>query len=63
METLESVGQKWAEYDSLNYMMDLHYQAKTLQNTLKHPNSIRSFLNQMKKYYFKQELNHLMMDF
>ena len=31
METLESVGQKWAEYDSINYMMDLHYQAKTLQ--------------------------------
>ena len=23
METLESVGQKWAEYDSLNYMMDV----------------------------------------
>lgn len=28
METLESVGQKWAEYDSLNYMMDLHYLVK-----------------------------------
>ena len=31
METLESVGQKWAEYDSLNYMMDLHYLVKQIE--------------------------------
>ena len=43
--------------------MDLHYQTKMLQNTLRHPNSTRSFMNQMKKYYFKQALTQLSIDF
>ena len=33
-----------------------------LQNTLRHPNSTRSFVNQMKKYYFKQALTQLSID-
>lgn len=53
METLESIGRKWTEYDSLSYAMDLHYQAKCLQRSLEHPNEIHSFLNQMRRCYFK----------
>ena len=62
METLEDIGRKATEFDSLGYVMDLHYQAKMLQNTLRHPNSTRSFVNQMKKYYFKQALTQLSID-
>ena len=62
METLEDIGRKATEFDSLGYVMDLHYQAKMLQNTLRHPNSTRSFVNQMKKYYFKQALTQLSVD-
>ena len=62
METLEDVGRKVTEFDSLGYVVDLHDQAKMLQHTLKHPNSIRSFVNQMKKYYFKQALTQLSID-
>ena len=62
METLEDVGRKVTEFDSLGYVVDLHDQAKMLQHTLKHPNSIRSFVDQMKKYYFKQALTQLSVD-
>ena len=62
METLEDVGRKVTEFDSLGYVVDLHDQAKMLQHTLKHPNSIRSFVDQMKKYYFKQALTQLSID-
>ena len=62
METLEDIGRKATEFDSLGYVMDLHDQAKMLQYTLKHPNSTRSFVNQMKKYYFKQALTQLSID-
>ena len=62
METLEDVGRKATEFDSLGYVMDLHDQAKMLQHTLRHPNSIRSFMDQMKKYYFKQALTQLSVD-
>nr|WP_302831262.1 TraB/GumN family protein [uncultured Bacteroides sp.] len=63
METLESIGQKWTQFDSLSYAMDLHYQAKELQNSLKYPDKLPSFLNKLKSYYHKQELNHFSMDF
>lgn len=62
METLEDIGRKATEFDSLGYVMDLHDQAKMLQYTLKHPNSTRPFVNQMKKYYFKQALTQLSID-
>ena len=62
METLEDIGRKATEFDSLGYVMDLHDQAKMLQHTLRHPNSIRSFMDQMKKYYFKQALTQLSVD-
>lgn len=62
METLENVFPKVIELDSLQYVLDLHDQAKTLKYALKHPDSMRSFVNQMKEHYFKQELNHLSMD-
>ena len=62
METLEDIGRKVTEFDSLGYVVDLHDQAKMLQYTLKHPNSTRSFVNQMKKYYFKQALTQLSID-
>ena len=62
METLEDVGRKATEFDSLGYVMDLHDQAKMLQHTLRHPNSIRSFMDQMKKYYFEQALTQLSID-
>lgn len=62
METLENVFPTVTEFDSLRYVPDLHDQAKALKYMLKHPDSIRSFMNQMKEHYFKQELNHLSMD-
>ncbi|MGP1422055.1 MAG: TraB/GumN family protein [Tannerella sp.] len=62
METLEDIGRKATEFDSLGYVMDLHDQAKMLQYILKYPNSTRPFVNQMKKYYFKQALTQLSID-
>lgn len=63
METLEDIGQKWVQYDSLGYTMDLYNQAKDLQRTLKYPDSLRSFYNKIEVSYRKQELNHLSMDY
>lgn len=43
--------------------MDLYYQAKALKRTMTHPDDIRSSLDDAKRYYRKQELEHLSMDF